>query len=143
MSTTTTTTKANLDITLYRGFPAKKAFSPSAFVSKLETRLRLGGVPFHVDAAGGTPMNGPRGKIPYVAVAERNAETNDVAPPTLLGDSGLIARELIDMGVLEDLNASLSAEQKARDLALRGLLEDRLYWFEVSRPDLQPATIPH
>jgi len=129
--------KSQPAITLYRGFPKTAKFTSSPFVTKLEVRLRLGQVPHTVDV--GTPLKAPRGKIPYVAIASDGADEK-AAQPTMLGDSALIADRLVRDGVLEDLNAGLSPVEKARDLALRGLLEDKLYWYFVSvfPTELQP-----
>lgn len=121
--------ESKMDITIYRGFLKSNTFTPSSFVSKLEFRLRLGQVPHTVDA--GSPLKAPRGKIPYVALSDKGDPDAGAARPTMLGDSGLIASALVAKGVLKDLNAHLTQIEKARDLALRGLLEDRLYWFHV------------
>lgn len=124
-------------LTLYRGWPTPGKHVWSPFVIKLEARLRFAGVPY--TAAAGSPMTAPRGKIPYVesrgqplgapwAVREEGGEA--VAS---LGDSGVITRALVDQGVVPDLNARLSAAERAYDLALRALLEDKLYFYHVRR----------
>lgn len=122
-------------LTLYRGWPTPGKYVWSPFVIKLEARLRFAGVPY--TAAAGSPMTAPRGKIPYVesrgpplgapwSVREESGEA--VAS---LGDSGVIIKALIEQGVLPDLNARLSASERAHDLALRALLEDKLYFYHV------------
>ncbi|RMZ85506.1 hypothetical protein DV736_g6571, partial [Chaetothyriales sp. CBS 134916] len=68
------------------------------------------------------PAVAPRGKIPYVKLE---------GSPGLLGDSTLIIRKFVDEGYLPDLNAGLTAVQKAQDLAVRALLEDKLYFYQV------------
>ena len=93
-----------MNITLYRGFPVSNKFTSSPFVSKLELRLRQGD-------------------------DEGSAEKSPTAQ--VLGESTLITQELVREGVLEDINAHLSLVKKAQDLALWGMLEDRLYWFHV------------
>lgn len=120
-----------MDITLYRGFPVTNKFTSSPFVSKLELRLHVDRVKHIV--AEGSAISAPRSKIPYVALSKRNDDGgNTEKTPATLGDSTLIIQKLMRDGVLGDLNAHLSPTQKAQDLALRGMLEDRLYWFHVS-----------
>jgi len=108
------------EIILFRGFTWTLRHVWSPFVVKLEARLRFAGVPYK--AAAGTPREAPRGKVPYIQLG------ND---PALIGDSTIIIRTLIDQGVIPDLNKELSGEEKARDLAIRALLEDKLYFFLV------------
>lgn len=128
-------------LTVFRGWdhPGRHVWSP--FVVKLEARLRFAGVKYA--AAGGSPMTAPRGKIPYVEL--RGGEAS--SPPwsvreeggeevASLGDSGLIIASLAEGGVLPDVNAGLSAQERAFDLALRALLEDKLIFYHVSLPPL-------
>ncbi|KAK4234527.1 hypothetical protein C8A03DRAFT_37702 [Achaetomium macrosporum] len=49
-------------LTLYRGFPQQDRYTPSPFINKLETRLRIGGVAYSVGV--GSPFTAPRGKMP-------------------------------------------------------------------------------
>jgi hypothetical protein len=46
-----------------------------------------------------------------------------------LADSALITRKFIDDGTTEDLNAALLPTERAKDLAVRALLEDKLYFY--------------
>lgn len=46
-----------------------------------------------------------------------------------MGDSTLIVKALTERGLLPDLNAALSPAQRAEDLALRALLEEKLYFY--------------
>lgn len=115
-----------LDLILYRGFKGSSTYVWSPFVTKLEARLRFGGLSYRNEA--GSPFSGPRGKIPYVAISRPGSAD----PPPLMGDSTLIIRNLVDDGTLEDLNAKLGPVERAHDLALRALLEDKLYWYQVS-----------
>ena len=119
--------KPQLNLTLYRGFQGSSTYVWSPFVTKLEARLRFTGLSYRNEA--GSPFSGPRGKIPYVAISK--PDSGD--PPTTLGDSTLIIRKLIDEGVTEDLNATLDPVARAHDLALRALLEEKLYWYQVGR----------
>ena len=128
---------AKLPLTLFRGWndPGRHVWSP--FVVKLEARLRFSGLSGYSVAAG-SPMTAPRGKIPYVecrgtlpsdprwVIREEGGEK--VAS---LGDSAAIIQSMTDSGTIADLNARLSSEGKAHDLALRALLEDKLYFYHV------------
>ena len=122
-------------LTLYRGWPSPGKHVWSPFVVKLEARLRFAGVSY--TAAAGSPMTAPRGKVPYIesrgqppaspwVVRDEGGET--VAS---LGDSGVIIRALTEQGVVPDPNARLAAGERAHDLALRALLEDKLYFYHV------------
>ena len=110
-------------ITVFRGWP-KGGYARSPFVTKLELRLRLAGVPYNTDV--GSPFKGPKRKIPYVDVWLKEGASER------LGDSALITKRLIELDQLEDLNGAISQEQSALDLALRALVEDRMYFYVVS-----------
>ncbi|RMZ83732.1 hypothetical protein DV738_g978, partial [Chaetothyriales sp. CBS 135597] len=114
------TLKTPPKLTLYRGFPVHPRLGWSPFVNKLEARLRLGGVKYELGE--GNPRAAPRGKIPYIAVDGRSE---------LLGDSTLITRDFVEEGYFADLNAHLTPAQRAQDLAIRALLEDKLYFYQV------------
>jgi len=116
----TTVAQIKPEIILFRGFTWTLRHVWSPFVVKLEARLRFAGVPYK--AAAGTPREAPRGKVPYIQLGNN---------PALIGDSTIIIRTLIDQGIMPDLNKELSGEDKARDLAIRALLEDKLYFFLV------------
>jgi hypothetical protein len=118
--------KNHPSITLYRGFKGSGAYVWSPFVNKLEARFRFAELPYRIDC--GSPLQGPRGKIPYIGISP--PESQD--PPRFLGDSTLIITKLVEEGVLEDVNAKLSPTERATDLALRALLEDKLYFYQVS-----------
>ena len=119
------TPSASPNITLFRGpnTPGEYVWSP--FVTKLEARLRFAGLPYRNGA--GSPPQGPRGKIPYVAISDTQGREN----PLVLGDSALITEKLVDDGTIADLNAKLSPVEKAHDAGLRALLEDKFYFYEV------------
>lgn len=110
---------------LFRGFDTRGLYTVSPFVTKLELRLRLASLAY--DVRGGSPSKAPMGKIPYV----------DVGPlmdrglhESLLGDSTLIIKNLVELGHLPDLSKALSGQQVACDLAIRALLEDKLYFYQ-------------
>jgi hypothetical protein len=113
------------DIVLYRGSSRAGEYAGSPFVAKLEARLRFGGLSYKTGA--GSPVSSPRGKIPYVAVT--NAEES---APIMLSDSSLISATFTEQGLLKDLNADLSPTDRVHDLSIRALLEDKLYFYQVS-----------
>ncbi|KPM37837.1 hypothetical protein AK830_g8742 [Neonectria ditissima] len=109
-------------LTVYRGSATTGAFVWSPFVTKLEARLRFAGIAYNVGA--GSPTSAPRGKIPYVELGPAREQ---------LGDSTAIIQRLIHDGAAPDLNAALPPLQRARDLAMRALLEDRGVYFYGTR----------
>lgn len=108
--------------TLFRGWPERGCYVWSPFVTKLEFRMRLSGISYVVEA--GSPLKAPKGKIPYVNL--RLNETTEC-----IGDSALIIKRLRELGSLEDLNAAVPAPTKVQDLAIRALLEEKLYFYHV------------
>jgi hypothetical protein len=64
-------------------------------------------------------------KIPWVELSVPGHERQ------LLADSSLISKELIEKGLLTDLNANLSAKEKGQDLAIRAMLEDKLFFYNI------------
>lgn len=116
--------KSQLNTTVYRGSQGSGAYVWSPFVTKLEARLRFAGLPYRTEA--GSIPNAPRGKIPYVSVVK-----TDGGSPTILADSTLIIQKFVEDGALDDLNANFSPLERAHDLALRALLEEKLYFYQV------------
>lgn len=111
---------------LFRGFPSKPAHVWSPFTTKLEARLRFAGLAYKTDQ--GAPPKGPRGKIPYLhIVRENNGE------PESLSDTQLISEKLVADGLADDPNGKLTPAEKAHDLAIRALLEEKLYFYQVCR----------
>ena len=115
-----------ISLTLYRGFPSSASYVWSPFVTKLEARLRFAGLVYKTEQ--GAPPKSPRGKIPYLAIPK-----NGRSPPEVVSDTALISEKLVADKLAEDLNAKLSPSEKAQDLALRALLEDKLYFYQVRR----------
>lgn len=113
-------------LALYRGFPPKNEYVWSPFVTKLEFRLRHSKVPYTNHT--GSTSEGPNGKIPYMDLSSATAKEDHRASRNLVADSTVIIDSLIDCGVLQDLNKYLSEEQKAADMGIRALLEERLYF---------------
>jgi len=108
-------------ITLYRDCDAPGSYGWSPFVAKLETRLRFSHFPYTVQL--GSLSESPMGKLPYIKASEENGSS-----PSILSDSTLITKTLIEERVIDDLNAGLSPAQRAMDLAIRSLLEDKIYF---------------
>lgn len=123
-------------LTLHRGFPARACYVWSPFCNKLEARLRMAGLPYKLGV--GSPLKAPRGKIPYV-VFDSNSSGSATPEQQLLGDSGLIVRKFVGDGHIPDLNAGLTPAERARDLAVRALLEDKLYFYQVGSSSYLPA----
>ncbi|KAJ9656426.1 hypothetical protein H2201_008546 [Coniosporium apollinis] len=117
---------APLEITLFRGWSDKDCYVWSPFVTKLELRLRLSNVSYQT--AAGSMRTAPTGKIPYVDVREEEQPTSTTSA---IGDSAMIAQYLAGRGLIHDLDANLGASSKAQDLAIRALVEDRLYFFNM------------
>ncbi|KAI9684978.1 MAG: hypothetical protein M1820_010858 [Bogoriella megaspora] len=109
-------------ITLYRGWDTPTQYVWSPFVTKLELRLRLGDISYQT--AAGNARVAPTGKIPYVGIRDGEVLTK-------IGDSALIAEHFIEDGILGTLGDDLGPVKKAEDVALRALVEDRLYFFNM------------
>ena len=110
-------------ITLFRGWHASNQYVWSPFVTKVEFQFRLNNVRYTVDS--GSPTSAPKGKIPYIAIEQDNDA------PIIVADSALIIKRFINSGDFRDLNASLEPADKTHDLAIRALLEDKLYHYGV------------
>jgi hypothetical protein len=112
-------------LTLYRGWKSTGCYVWSPYVTKLELRLRISDLVY--DVSKGSVLNAPKGKIPFIAFADGE----------MMADTTLITKELVKGGLIEDLDVYLSPEQQVFDLAIRSLLEDKLYFFHVSQYWLQ------
>ena len=123
--------KSSPSLTLFRGFRVQNEYVWSPFVNKLEARLRFDGLPYKAEA--GAIPSAPRGKIPYMTISKTKIEEDGQHQheAETIGDSGLIISKLMEDGLLSDLNGSLSVEDRVKDMALRALLEDKLYFFSV------------
>ncbi|HET6467887.1 MAG TPA: glutathione S-transferase family protein [Geminicoccaceae bacterium] len=112
-------------MTLFQ-FPAVWGRNPSPFALKLETWLKLAGIPYQVRE---TTSFGraPKGKVPYIEDAGR-----------LIGDSTLIIAHLkATRGI--DPDAGLDDRERAEALALQRLFEDHLYFVMVWSRWVDPA----
>ena len=112
-------------ITIFRGFQGPNIFVWSPYVTKLEARLRFARVPYKTDVP--SPRTGPKGKIPYIELSNPSWAST----PEVLADSTLITNTLCERGTLPDLHAHLSKVERAHDLALRALLEEKLSPYHV------------
>ncbi|KAK0657725.1 hypothetical protein B0T16DRAFT_402433 [Cercophora newfieldiana] len=108
--------KAKPSLIIYSLDQEHATYSMSMFVTKLQLRLRHGGVPYENFL--GSRDSAPKKKIPYVKL--ENGE--------LMGDTALIVNRLIKEGKLENLDNGLSPEQRAIDYCLRTMIEDRVYY---------------
>ncbi len=64
--------------------------------------LRFAGHSYPTEA--GSLSNSPRGKIPYVAISKTDSSSHVPVTPTILADSTLIVEDLVEDGMLDDLN---------------------------------------
>ena len=125
-------------ITLYRGEANFGQHAWSPFVIKLETRLRFDRITYKSEM--GSMMEAPKSKVPYVRVQQQQDGNNAKAGAggELVPDSTIITARFIRDGLLEDLNSHLTPAQQTQDLALRALLEDKLYFLKVSHIQTNP-----
>jgi hypothetical protein len=116
-------------LTLYRGWRSKGVYVWSPFVTKVEFRLRAANIPYSIE--GGSTTAAPKGKIPYLCIDGRRTDLKDDGLVDTVADSTIIIRTLVELGLVEDVNAELSPVNRALDLSLRALLEDKLYFYHV------------
>lgn len=101
-------------ITLYQGPAAWGTPNASPFCAKLETWLRMAGLPYQVRPADRRSM--PKGKIPYVDIDGRK-----------MGDSQLIIEHLQRVHG-DKLDAHLTPEARARGHVIRRMIEEGTFW---------------
>lgn len=89
--------------------------NPSPFCMKLETWLRMTGLPFEVTRVV-DPRKGPKGKVPWIEDQGRT-----------IADSALII-EYLTKTYGDPLGARLDESARASSLALQRLIEEHLYW---------------
>ncbi len=101
-------------ISLYQPPGAWGLPSGSPFGVKMETWLRMAGLPYEVKK--GMPVGAPKGKVPYIEHEGRK-----------MGDSQLIVEHLTRThGVT--LDAGLTDDERARGHVTRRMLEEGTYW---------------
>lgn len=131
----TSTKQQQPQLILHRGWPDKGKYVWSPFVVKVEARLRFAGVNYEVQ--GGTPRTAPKGKIPYVEIRNASQEDNGSTAggnsPETIADSTSIIKQLVERGILPDfsLRSKIDGPGDANDLAIRALMEDKLYFYQV------------
>lgn len=103
--------------------------NPSPFCVKLETVLRLAGVPHEVHHAT-NPADGPKGKLPFIEIEGER-----------VGDSALIL-ELLKERLGIDLDRGLSDAERAQSHAIQRMLDERLYWVLVHSRWIEEANWP-
>ncbi len=87
----------------------------SPFCMKLETYLRMAGIPYEIRWKS-APFGTPKGKLPYIRDGE-----------TCIGDSSFVI-EYLKGRYGDALDGWLTPEQRATALALQRLMEEHLYW---------------
>jgi len=92
--------------------------SASPFCAKLELWLKITGIPYESERVTMT-NKAPKKKIPYVVIDGK-----------AMGDSTLIINHLAQSRGIS-LDDGLTPIETARDQALQGMLEERLYWYMV------------
>ncbi len=101
-------------LTLHQFVARPGTISPSGFCLKLETVLRLGGIPYQVEAI--TDLAGaPKGKAPYITDGDQ-----------VIGDSTLITEHLARHHGLA-LDDDLAAVDRATAHAVQVMMEERFY----------------
>jgi glutathione S-transferase len=110
-------------------FPQVWGRNVSPFGLKLETWLRLAGIPFVVQPS--TKLHkAPKGKLPYIHDG-----------PHLIADSTLIIEHLKRTRRI-DPDAALTGRQQAEAVALQRLFEDHLYFIMAYSRWLDPEGAP-
>jgi len=118
-------------LTIYRGFAPGPNHVWSPFVNKLETRLRLSKVNNYKVKQGGKHSS-PKSKLPYLGIVTSSTSADSgTRDEEIISDTDLISKRLVRDGIISDLNtlAGLTPAERAQDLAIRTLLEERLYFF--------------
>jgi glutathione S-transferase len=105
-------------ITLYQFAPAWGLPSASGFCLKLETYLRMAGLP-HEIAPDADLQKAPKGKMPYIIDNGR-----------VIADSNFVI-EYLQATYGDRLDAHLTPAEAAIGLAMRRLMEENLYWVIV------------
>lgn len=106
-------------ITLHQFAPAFGLPNASPFCMKLETWLRMAGLPFQLDNRGDV-FKAPKGKLPYI--------TDDDG--TRVADTSFIIEHLTRRHGIT-LDAHLSPLERAQATAFQRLFEENLYWAVV------------
>lgn len=118
-------------ITVFAGRHESGCYNWSPFVNKLQARLRFASVSYDITAC--SLSQAPKGKIPYIGLSSDASlgSSKPTKPPGFIGDTDLITKHLMGTGDLPNLNQDLAPVEFAQDLALRALLEDKIYFMQV------------
>lgn len=117
-------------ITLHHPPPAWGLPSPTPFGIKVETYLRMVGLPYRV--RGADPRKNPKGKVPWIVDDDGR----------LVSDSSDIVDHL-KAKYGDPLDAALTPEQRALALAVRRMVEEHLYWCLVYTRWIDPEGFRH
>jgi glutathione S-transferase len=102
-------------ITLYTTQPLWGLASPSPACMKLETWFKMAKIDYQIDTSIDLSI-APKGKIPFIEYQGK-----------LIGDSTLII-EMFKSEVGIDLDADLTAYEKAISVAFRRMIKENIYW---------------
>jgi glutathione S-transferase len=104
-------------IKLYQFAPAWDVPNLSPFCVKVETYLRMAGLPYEVVDA--IPLQGPKGKLPFIEDDGKR-----------IGDSRFII-EYLKQTYGDGVDGHLTPPERAVSNAMQRLIEDDLYWVFV------------
>lgn len=113
-------------IRLHQFAPAFGLPSASPFCMKLETWLRMAGVPYELDNRGAVTES-PKGKLPFIVDEDG----------TVRGDSQQII-EHISARIGDPLDAELTPLARAQGTAFQRLFEESLYWVMLHSRWVEP-----
>ncbi len=105
-------------ITLYQFSPCLGVRNPSPFCLKLETYLRMAGLPYETDCNADV-RKAPKKKLPYIQDGD-----------TTVADSNFVV-DYLKKKYGDPLDEHLSQLEKGISLAFHRLLEENLYWILV------------
>jgi glutathione S-transferase len=105
-------------IKLYQFVPAFGLPNASPFCMKVETYLRMAGLPYECPR-GADLRKAPKGKLPYIEDGDKR-----------VADSGFIL-DYLKKTYGDTLDAHLSAREQALALSVRRMIEENLYWAAV------------
>jgi glutathione S-transferase len=117
-------------IKVYQFAPAFGLPNASPFCMKLETYLRMAGLPFELINDGMRLMKAPKGKLPYI-------DDDGV----LVSDTSFIIEHLKRRHG-DPLDAALTASERAVATAFQRLFEENLYWALVQTRWIDEAAWP-
>lgn len=115
MPATTTASAAASDngLILCHTGPSRSVPNLSSFVLKLETYLRMTGIPYKEEVS---LKRSSKGKVPFIKLDGKEVgDTNFIIP-------------LLNKKYEKDLNESLNSQEKVISLAFKRLIEENLYW---------------